>query len=91
MDRIERERQRSGHRSVESPAECLNPSLPPRAGEMGLGLLVTQSILEDHGGKIWLMPKVECGTTFTFALPLMEKTSARGKLVRNPERKARDR
>jgi signal transduction histidine kinase len=56
-------------------------------------LLVTQSIVEDHGGKIWLMPNAERGTTFTFTLPVMEKTNAPRKVARKNtgERKARDR
>jgi signal transduction histidine kinase len=59
---------------------------------MGLGLLVTQSIVEDHGGKIWLMPNAERGTTFTFTLPVLEKISARRKVARKHtgERKSRD-
>ena len=68
------------------------PFVTTKSGGMGLGLLVTQSIVEDHGGKIWLMPNAERGTTFTFTLPLMEKTSARRKVARNHtvERKPRD-
>jgi len=68
------------------------PFVTTKSGGMGLGLLVTQSIVEDHGGKIWLMPNAERGTTFTFTLPVIEKTSARRKLARKNtgERKGRD-
>ena len=68
------------------------PFVTTKSGGMGLGLLVTQSIVEDHGGKIWLMPNAERGTTFTFTLPLMEKTIARRKVARKNtgERKPRD-
>jgi two-component system sensor kinase FixL len=68
------------------------PFVTTKSGGMGLGLLVTQSIVEDHGGKIWLMPNAERGTTFTFTLPLMEKTIARRKVARErtAERKPRD-
>lgn len=68
------------------------PFVTTKSGGMGLGLLVTQSIVEDHGGKIWLMPKAERGTNFTFTLPLMEKTTARRKVARKRtgERKPRD-
>jgi C4-dicarboxylate-specific signal transduction histidine kinase len=69
------------------------PFVTTKSGGMGLGLLVTQSIVEDHGGKIWLMPNAERGTTFTFTLPVMEKTNAPRKVARKNtgERKARDR
>jgi two-component system sensor kinase FixL len=68
------------------------PFVTTKSGGMGLGLLVTQSIVEDHGGKIWLVPNAERGTTFTFTLPLMEKTIARRKVARKNtgERKPRD-
>ena len=68
------------------------PFVTTKSGGMGLGLLVTQSIVEDHGGKIWLMPNAERGTTFTFTLPVMEKTTARRKVARKHtgERKSRD-
>jgi signal transduction histidine kinase len=67
------------------------PFVTTKSGGMGLGLLVTQSIVEDHGGKIWLMPNAERGTTFTFTLPLVEKTGARRKPARKNtgERKVR--
>jgi len=68
------------------------PFVTTKSGGMGLGLLVTQSIVEDHGGKIWLMPNAERGTTFTFTLPVMEKTNAPRKVARKRtgERKPRD-
>jgi C4-dicarboxylate-specific signal transduction histidine kinase len=68
------------------------PFVTTKSGGMGLGLLVTQSIVEDHGGKIWLMPNAERGTIFTFTLPVMEKTNARRRVARKntAERKARE-
>jgi signal transduction histidine kinase len=46
------------------------PFVTTKSKGMGLGLLVTRSIVENHGGKIWVMPNPDWGTTFTFALPL---------------------
>jgi signal transduction histidine kinase len=45
---------------------------------MGLGLLVTRSIVEDHGGRVWFTPNPNGGTTFTFTLPVARAKRARG-------------
>ena len=36
----------------------------------GLGLSITKSLVEIHGGEIWLVSELDQGTTFTFTLPL---------------------
>jgi PAS domain S-box-containing protein len=42
---------------------------------MGMGLAISRSIIENHGGRLWLAPKQGPGETFQFALP----ASARGR------------
>jgi|SRR5579862_25778 len=49
------------------------PFVTTKPDGMGLGLLVTRSIVESHGGRIWAAPNPEQGTTFTFTLPVAEK------------------
>jgi signal transduction histidine kinase len=40
----------------------------------GLGLFISKSIIEDHGGKIWAENNVDGkGATFSFSLPLIEE------------------
>ena len=44
---------------------------------MGLGLLVTRSIVEGHGGRIWFTPNSGGGSSFTFTLPIAQGQQAR--------------
>jgi len=36
---------------------------------LGLGLAISRSIVESHGGRIWATPNVDGGTSFQFSLP----------------------
>jgi signal transduction histidine kinase len=53
------------------------PFVTTKSEGMGLGLLVTRSIVENHGGRIWATPNPERGTTFTFTLPVAERKRVR--------------
>jgi signal transduction histidine kinase len=48
------------------------PFFSTKAAGMGLGLLVTRSIVEDHGGKIFAASNDKGLTTFTFTLPVAQ-------------------
>ncbi|MBZ0277359.1 MAG: GAF domain-containing sensor histidine kinase, partial [Anaerolineae bacterium] len=39
----------------------------------GLGMTITQGIVQRHGGKIWVESVIDQGTTFHFTIPLADK------------------
>ena len=42
-----------------------------KAEGMGMGLAISNSIIEDHHGRLWAEPGSPCGAVFGFALPLV--------------------
>ena len=64
--------------SVADTGSGLDPSIAPRLFQafatskqdgMGLGLSICRTIVETHGGRIWVEPGKECGSVFHFTLP----------------------
>jgi C4-dicarboxylate-specific signal transduction histidine kinase len=68
--------------SVKDSGRGLNPGNMDRLFEafyttkpqgMGMGLRISRSIIEAHGGRLWGTPNVGPGATFQFILPLEQK------------------
>lgn len=53
----------------EDAAQIFEPFFTTKPNGMGMGLAISQTIIEAHGGDIWVESKGAEGTTFTFILP----------------------
>jgi two-component system sensor kinase FixL len=53
----------------EVAARIFEPFFTTKTNGMGMGLAISQTIIEAHGGDIWVESKMGQGTTFKFILP----------------------
>lgn len=61
---------------IKDSTQIFEPFFTTKQSGMGMGLSISRSIVEAHGGRIWATANEDAGTTFTFALPLVSERSA---------------
>jgi two-component system sensor kinase FixL len=54
----------------EVAAQLFQPFVTTKQKGMGLGLSISRTIIEAHGGKIWVEPRPGGGTIFRFTLQI---------------------
>jgi signal transduction histidine kinase len=50
--------------------QIFTPLFTTKGNGMGMGLAICRSIIESHGGRIWVSPAINRGSIFQFELPL---------------------
>ena len=64
--------------SIKDTGSGIDPEIMPKPGGTGIGLFISKSIVDAHGGRIWAENNADGkGATFTFSLPLNELTPSR--------------
>ena len=49
--------------------QVFDPFFTTKTGGLGMGLCISRSIVEAHGGSLWTRSSRDCGTSFHFILP----------------------
>jgi two-component system sensor kinase FixL len=63
----------------EVAAKLFQPFVTTKSSGMGVGLSISRTIIEAHGGRIWAEPGAEGGARFCFTLPMVAgQEAARG-------------
>jgi len=62
--------------SDENMSRLFEPFFTTRSQGIGMGLAISRSIIEAHGGRLWAESTVDHGSAFQFNLPIAEEPAA---------------
>src|SRR5262245_63971316 len=66
----------SGNGVPDPPADVFKPLFSTKPNGLGMGLSISRSIIEAHGGRLWAARNADHGSTFRFTLPLERAQAA---------------
>jgi signal transduction histidine kinase len=55
---------------LQQPDYIFNAFFTTKADGTGMGLRISRSIVESHGGRLWAADNSPCGARFAFTLPV---------------------
>jgi signal transduction histidine kinase len=65
----------SGGGVPDPPADVFRPFFSTKPNGLGMGLSISRSIIEAHGGRLWATRNADRGSTFRFTLPVKRPSS----------------
>jgi C4-dicarboxylate-specific signal transduction histidine kinase len=70
---------RGGGLTDDAASRLFESFFSTKTNGMGLGLSISRTIVEAHGGRIWITPNTASGVTARFTLPIKDGKAAHGR------------